>query len=58
MTVDPYEALTDTELFKEPIAYRDDLFAGQVAVVTGGAGGSFVAYFLANRQAAVRLNKL
>ncbi len=39
MTVDPYEALTDTELFKEPIAYRDDLFAGQVAVVTGGAGG-------------------
>jgi citronellol/citronellal dehydrogenase len=39
VTVDPYEALTDTELFKEPIAYRDDLFAGQVAVVTGGAGG-------------------
>ncbi|MGY9074833.1 MAG: SDR family oxidoreductase [Acidimicrobiales bacterium] len=37
--MDPYEALTDTELFKEPIAYRDDLFAGQVAVVTGGAGG-------------------
>jgi citronellol/citronellal dehydrogenase len=38
-TSDPYQALSDAELFEEPSAYRHDLFAGQVALVTGGAGG-------------------
>jgi citronellol/citronellal dehydrogenase len=38
-TGDPYAIHTDAELAEMPCAFRDDLFAGQVALVTGGAGG-------------------
>jgi len=38
-THDPYAARSDAELAALPCAFRDDLFAGQVALVTGGAGG-------------------
>ncbi|MDP6981193.1 MAG: SDR family oxidoreductase [Myxococcota bacterium] len=38
-TPDPYVIHTDAELAALPCAFRDDLFAGQVALVTGGAGG-------------------
>jgi citronellol/citronellal dehydrogenase len=36
---DPYVIRTDAELAAMPSAFRGDLFAGQVALVTGGAGG-------------------
>lgn len=39
MTADPYRSYTDDELAELAHAYRPDLFAGQVALVTGGAGG-------------------
>jgi len=38
-TQDPYAARTDAELAALPCVFRGDLFAGQVALVTGGAGG-------------------
>ncbi|MEM9655269.1 MAG: SDR family NAD(P)-dependent oxidoreductase [Actinomycetota bacterium] len=38
-TPDPYRSHTFDELCKLPIAYRDDLFAGQVVLITGAAGG-------------------
>jgi citronellol/citronellal dehydrogenase len=38
-TGDPYVSYTDAELAAMPSVFREDLFAGQVAVVTGGAGG-------------------
>ncbi len=36
---DPYAVHTDAELAALPCAFRSDLFAGQVVLVTGGAGG-------------------
>ena len=36
---DPYHSHTFDELNALPIAYRDDLFAGQVVLITGGGGG-------------------
>ena len=36
---DPYHSHSFEELCALPIAYRDDLFAGQVVLITGGAGG-------------------
>jgi citronellol/citronellal dehydrogenase len=36
---DPYAIHTGAELAAMPCAFRDDLFSGQVALVTGGAGG-------------------
>jgi citronellol/citronellal dehydrogenase len=38
-TEDPFASHTDAELAAMPCVFRDDLFAGQVALVTGGAGG-------------------
>jgi citronellol/citronellal dehydrogenase len=38
-TGDPYAIHSDAELAALPCAFRDDLFAGRVALVTGGAGG-------------------
>jgi citronellol/citronellal dehydrogenase len=38
-TPNPYAIHTDAELAALPCAFRKDLFAGQVALVTGGAGG-------------------
>ncbi len=37
--VDPYVSPTDDELAVADHAFRPDLYAGQVALVTGGAGG-------------------
>ncbi|HJL98328.1 MAG: SDR family oxidoreductase [Acidimicrobiales bacterium] len=39
MTVDPYSSWTDDELATLAHGFRDDLYQGQVALVTGGAGG-------------------
>jgi len=36
---DAYATHTDAELAAMPCVFRDDLFAGRVALVTGGAGG-------------------
>ncbi|MDG2112625.1 MAG: SDR family oxidoreductase [Actinomycetota bacterium] len=36
---DPYQSFSDDELAVLDHAFRPDLFAGQVALVTGGAGG-------------------
>ena len=36
---DPYAGLTDEELETIPTVFRDGLFAGQVVLVSGGAGG-------------------
>lgn len=36
---DPYAAWTDEELAARPTVFRPDLFAGQVALVSGGGGG-------------------
>ncbi len=36
---DPYRSPTDAELAHLEHAFREDLFGGQVALVTGGAGG-------------------
>lgn len=38
-TADPYAAHSDAELAAMRCVFRDDLFAGKVALVTGGAGG-------------------
>ncbi len=38
-TPDPYHSHTFDELCQMPLVYRDDLFAGQVVVITGAAGG-------------------
>ncbi len=35
---DPYHSHSFEELCELPIAYRDDLFAGQVVLITGGGG--------------------
>lgn len=35
---DPYHSHTFEELSRLPLAYRDDLFAGQVVLITGGGG--------------------
>ena len=40
MTSDPYSSWSDTDLSSLTHGFRDDLYAGQVALVTGGAGGS------------------
>ncbi len=37
--VDPYTSPTDDELAEADHAFRPDLYAGQIALVTGGAGG-------------------
>ena len=39
MAVDPYSSWTDDELASLAHGFRDDLYKGQVALVTGGAGG-------------------
>lgn len=39
MTSDPYSSWSDTDLSSLTHGFRDDLYAGQVALVTGGAGG-------------------
>ncbi len=39
MAVDPYSSWTDNELASLAHGFRDDLYQGQVALVTGGAGG-------------------
>lgn len=39
MSNDPYKRYSETELAALPTAYRDDLFKGQVVLVTGAAGG-------------------
>ena len=39
MAVDPYSSWSDDELASLPHGFRDDLYKGQVALVTGGAGG-------------------
>lgn len=39
MTADPYRSHSFAELCELPSVYRDDLFADQVVVITGGAGG-------------------
>ncbi len=39
MTLDPYSSWTDDDLASLPHGFRSDLYEGQVAVVTGGAGG-------------------
>ena len=39
MTSDPYSSWSDTDLASLAHGFRDDLYAGQVALVTGGAGG-------------------
>ncbi len=39
MTENPYRSFSDDELAELAHAYRPDLFEGQVALVTGGAGG-------------------
>lgn len=36
---DPYHSHSFEQLCEIPVVYRDDLFAGQVVVITGGAGG-------------------
>jgi len=36
---DPYHSHSFTELCELPAVYNDDLFAGQVVLITGGAGG-------------------
>ena len=36
---DPYASPTDDELSEADHAFRPDLYAGQVVLVTGGAGG-------------------
>src|SRR3972149_6507807 len=36
---DPYAGFTDEELETVPTVFRDGLFAGQVVLVSGGAGG-------------------
>ncbi|MAK24247.1 MAG: short-chain dehydrogenase [Acidimicrobiaceae bacterium] len=39
MTSDPYSSWSDTDLSSLTHGFRDDLYAGQVVLVTGGAGG-------------------
>ena len=39
MTSNPYSSWSDTDLSSLTHGFRDDLYAGQVALVTGGAGG-------------------
>ncbi len=39
MTVDPYSSWTDDDLASLAHGFREDLYEGQVALVTGGAGG-------------------
>ena len=39
MTSDPYSSWSDTDLSSLTHGFRDDLYAGQVTLVTGGAGG-------------------
>jgi citronellol/citronellal dehydrogenase len=39
MSEEPYRSYSEKELAALPCAYRDDLFAGQVVLVTGAAGG-------------------
>lgn len=39
MVMDPYQSHTFAELAALPTVYRDDLFADQIVVITGAAGG-------------------
>ena len=39
MTSDPYSSWSDADLSSLTHGFRDDLYAGQVVLVTGGAGG-------------------
>ena len=39
MTADPYSSWSDDDLASLAHGFRDDLYSGQVALVTGGAGG-------------------
>ena len=36
---DPYRSHSIEELGELPTVFRDDLFSGQVVLITGGAGG-------------------